>query len=188
MNTMLGHPRGGHRGGIGRSRVSRGAPQATVSSSPTALVPPRCRGLLRGGTGLPSSVDMRAVGMALAVLMAAGGCTATPSVPAPSTPAAPTVTSVSVPPATDSGPVITVDAEVRWVVGHPGCSLMRVGPDTAAQTFQLTGPHAQLLRHEAERGQRPVVERVRICGYVAVSADQTTVCGASRPFVVTEAR
>jgi hypothetical protein len=126
--------------------------------------------------------------VALAILMAAGGCTATPSVPALSTPAAPTVASVSVPPVTKSGPVITVEAEVRWVVAHPGCTLMRVGPDTAAQTFQLTGPQAELLRHEAERGQRAIVERLQIRGYVAVSADQTMACGTSRPFVVTEAR
>lgn len=188
MSTMLGHLRGDHRGKKGRSRVSRGTPQATVSSSPTELVPPRGRGLLRGGTGLPPSASLRAVGVALAVMMATGGCTAVPSLPALSTPVVPTVTSVSVPPATDSGPVVAVDAEVHWVVAHPGCSLMRVGPDAATQTFQLTGPQADLLRHEAERGQRPAVERARVRGQVAVSADQTTVCGASRPFVVTEAR
>lgn len=84
--------------------------------------------------------------------------------------------------------MITVDAEVRWVVAHPGCTLMRVGPDPAAQTFQLTGSRAELLRHEAERGERAMVQRLRISGYVAATADLTTVCGTSRPFVMTEAR
>src|SRR6266540_2569651 len=128
MSRMPGHLRGGHRGGIKPAArlpwYSPGHGQQFAGRAGSAALP---RTLTRRNR--PPIVRRHAgSAVALAVLMA-GGCTATPTVPVPSTPAAPTVTSVSVPPAIDSGPVITVEAEVRWVVAHPGCTLMRVGAD-----------------------------------------------------------
>lgn len=95
---------------------------------------------------------------------------------------------LSIPPATENGPVIEVDADVQWIVEHPGCSRMSAGPSSAPQVLRLTGPRADSLRHEVERGQRVAAQRLHLTGYVAAAAELTTVCGTWRPFMVIEVR
>ncbi|ATY17081.1 hypothetical protein CU254_41620 (plasmid) [Amycolatopsis sp. AA4] len=77
--------------------------------------------------------------------------------------------------------------EVRWADPRPGCMRMEApAPSGRTQIFRLTGPPAQVLRAQAERGERPVQQRLRVRGYVDTAQD-TTACGSYRAFVLTEA-
>jgi hypothetical protein len=93
-----------------------------------------------------------------------------------------------VPPAAQGRPVVEIDVQVQWIVEHPGCARMSTAPSLPPQVFQLTGPRADEARHEAERGQRAPVQRLRVTGYVTADAELTTVCGTARPFVLIEMR
>ncbi|OLZ51697.1 hypothetical protein BS329_15645 [Amycolatopsis coloradensis] len=114
----------------------------------------------------------------VAALALLAGCSS-PAAPAPAGP-------ISMPPADARGPVIDTDAEVAWTNRHPGCMTMSAAvAGVGNQVFRVTGPAAQRLREEAERGARPAGQHLRVRGYVDTAQD-TAVCGPFRAFVLTE--
>ncbi|SFQ30386.1 hypothetical protein [Amycolatopsis rubida] len=102
-------------------------------------------------------------------------------------PGHPDANPVSVPPPDARGPVVETVADVRWDLPRPGCVTMEApAPGGRTQLFRITGPPEQELLAQHDRGQRPAEQRLRVRGYVDTAQD-TTVCGAYRAFVLGEA-
>lgn len=120
----------------------------------------------------------RSPALALAgVIALLGGCSGGSTPAARSSPAT-AAPSVSLPPADRRGPQVEVEGTVTWTTSHPGCVVLQT---TGGQLFHLTGAVVPEHEHRARAGGQPVVQRVRITGYVPEVG--ASVCSARRAFV-----